>query len=65
MNAVARGEQMPKTIKGDDPGRVFRTFRATVLKNGLIVPGDRVLLALSGGADIFGYEAQLGIRYGM
>jgi len=32
-------------------GRVFQAFKAAVLKHGLIVPGDRVLAACSGGPD--------------
>jgi len=38
---------MSKTKKG----RVFLAFKAAVLKHGMIVPGDRVLAACSGGPD--------------
>ena len=38
---------MSKTKKG----RVFQAFKTAVLKHGMIVPGDRVLAACSGGPD--------------
>ncbi len=38
---------MSKTRKG----RVFQAFKAAVLRHGMIVPGDRVLAACSGGPD--------------
>ncbi|MGD1009273.1 MAG: tRNA lysidine(34) synthetase TilS [Candidatus Aminicenantales bacterium] len=38
---------MSKTRKG----RVFQAFKTAVLKHGMIVPGDRVLAACSGGPD--------------
>lgn len=38
---------MSKTRKG----RIFQAFKAAVLRHGMIVPGDRVLAACSGGPD--------------
>jgi tRNA(Ile)-lysidine synthase len=32
-------------------GRVFQVFKTTVLRHGMIVPGDRILAACSGGPD--------------
>ena len=41
------------------PGRVLAAFRKTVVDGGMIVPGDRVLAALSGGPDSVALAALL------
>jgi tRNA(Ile)-lysidine synthase len=42
---------MPVTERSPDGSRLLDAVRATVARHGLLVPGDRVLVAVSGGPD--------------